>query len=75
MTHTFGFAATVWEYDGPASWFFVSLPTDVADEIADLTDGRTGGFGSVRVHVRRRGQPLVDVVVPVQAERPRTSSR
>jgi hypothetical protein len=52
VTHTFGFAATLWEYDGSASWFFVSVPNDVADEIADLTDGRTGGFGSVRVHVR-----------------------
>jgi hypothetical protein len=55
MTHTFGFAAPVWEYDGPASWFFVSLPTDIADEIADLTDGRTGGFGSVRVRVQAGG--------------------
>ncbi len=51
MAHTFGFTATLWEYDGPASWFFLSVPTDVADEIADLTDGRAGGFGSVRVHV------------------------
>lgn len=55
MTHTFGFAEPLWEYEGPASWFFVSLPTDIADEIADLTDGRTGGFGSVRVHVRVGG--------------------
>lgn len=55
MTHTLGFAAPLWEYDGPASWFFVSVPTDVADEIAELTDGRTGGFGSVRVHVRTGG--------------------
>ena len=55
VTHVFGFAAKLWEYDGPASWFFVSVPKDVADEIADLTDGRTGGFGSVRVHVRAGG--------------------
>jgi hypothetical protein len=52
MAETFAFAAALWEYDGPASWFFVSLPTDVADEIADLTDGTTRGFGSIRVHVR-----------------------
>jgi hypothetical protein len=51
MSATYRFTAPLWEYDGPAAWFFVSLPPDIADEIGDLMDGRTGGFGSVRVHV------------------------
>ncbi len=33
------------------SWVFVDLPFDVADEVDDLTRGRQGGFGSVRVEV------------------------
>jgi hypothetical protein len=47
--HTF--TARLWRWEGAAAWYFVSLPHDVADEIADVADGRTGGFGSVRVHV------------------------
>ena len=42
----------MWEYEGPAAWFFVSLPPDVADEIEGEYEGRTRGFGSVRVEVR-----------------------
>ncbi|MBO0899094.1 DUF1905 domain-containing protein [Cellulomonas sp. zg-ZUI222] len=33
------------------SWVFGSLPFDVADEVDDVTRGRQGGFGSVRVEV------------------------
>jgi hypothetical protein len=47
--HTF--TARLWRWEGAAAWYFVSLPHDVADEIADMVDGRTGGFGSVRVDV------------------------
>jgi Domain of unknown function (DUF1905) len=25
------FRAQLWQYDGPAPWYFVSLPSDVAD--------------------------------------------
>lgn len=48
----FKFDAEVWEYEGPAAWFFVSLPHDVADDIDEAYQGRTNGFGSVRVEVR-----------------------
>jgi hypothetical protein len=51
VTGTFSFEATVWEHDGDAAWHFVSLPEDVADEIAERSAGRTRGFGSVRVEV------------------------
>lgn len=51
MTGAFTFDATVWEHDGDAAWHFVSLPEDVADEIAERSAGRTRGFGSVRVEV------------------------
>ena len=45
------FTARLWRWEGPAAWYFVSLPHDVSDEIADAVEGRTGGFGSVRVDV------------------------
>lgn len=51
MSHPHTFAATLWEYPGQAAWFFLSLPTSLADEIADVAEGRTSGFGSVRVEV------------------------
>ncbi len=33
------------------SWHFVTLPPGLSDQIADLTDHRAHGFGSVRVEV------------------------
>jgi hypothetical protein len=47
----FAFDAELWEHDGTASWFFVSLPEDVADAIEAEHGHRAGGFGSVRVEV------------------------
>lgn len=56
MAASFAFSATLWPYEGPAAWYFVSLPTDVADDIADVADARSdrrsSGFGSVRVSAR-----------------------
>ncbi len=50
---TWRFRAELWRHHGDAAWHFVTLPFAVADDIAELVDGRTArGFGSVRVHVR-----------------------
>ena len=46
---TFTFDAELWLYPGEAAWVFATVPTEVADEIADVADTR--GFGSVRVEV------------------------
>lgn len=48
---TFDFAATIWLWEGGA-WHFLTVPEEVSDEIADLAEGRAGGFGSVRVESR-----------------------
>ncbi len=45
------FSAEVWEWTARASWFFVNLPEDQADDIEERFGRRAGGFGSVRVHV------------------------
>ncbi|MBC7460703.1 MAG: DUF1905 domain-containing protein [Thermoleophilia bacterium] len=48
----FEFSGTVIEHEGEkASWFFVTLPDDLAQEIARFTKGMRGGWGSVKVDV------------------------
>ncbi len=47
----FNFSAELWEHHGPTSWFFVSLPNDVADDIDERYGHSAAGFGSVRVEV------------------------
>jgi hypothetical protein len=46
------FHAQIWEYspDEPGSWHFLTLPVEVAEDVA-LEAGPRGGFGSVRVEV------------------------
>jgi uncharacterized protein DUF1905 len=46
---TYRFRAVVWLHTGEAAWHFLTLPTDVADEIDLLTEDDRRGFGSVRV--------------------------
>lgn len=45
------FRTAVWLHTGEAAWHFLTLPTDVADEIDLLTEADRRGFGSVRVEV------------------------
>ena len=44
------FAAPLWRWR-EGSWHFLTVPEEVSDEIADLAEGRSGGFGSVKVEV------------------------
>ncbi len=44
----FSFTAPLWEWSAQGGWFFVTLPTDAADDIAEV-DRAERGFGSVRV--------------------------
>lgn len=44
-----------WREDRPDAWVFAHLPTDVADEIADVAAPLERGFGSVRVEVTMGG--------------------
>lgn len=45
------FTAPLWRWKPEASWYFVSLPQDIADEIEDRFGGGPG-FGAVKVQVR-----------------------
>ncbi len=61
---TFEFVAPLWLYPGEGGWRFVTVPTDVADEIADLTAGNRRGFGSVKVTVTVGGTSWQTSVFP-----------
>lgn len=47
------FTAPLWEWDGDASWHFLTVPQDLSDAIEFLVASTGGerGFGSVRVEV------------------------
>jgi len=52
MVTAHAFEAELWRYDGEAGWFFVSLPTELADAIRAENRPPANGFGSVRVSVQ-----------------------
>lgn len=60
------FDAEVWRWEAQATWFFVTVPDAVSDEIADIADGTAprAGFGSVRVQVRCGGSTWATSVFP-----------
>jgi hypothetical protein len=45
----FEFRGELWEYDGPAAWHFVNLPTEMADDIRQRVFPNASAFGSIRV--------------------------
>lgn len=69
MTAEFAFSAELWEWGAKASWYFVSLPEAVADEIEDRYGSSAGGFGSVRVEVSIGDTTWRTSIFPSTAER------
>ncbi len=69
MPDAFTFTAPLWrwtardESTGAGPWCFVTLPTEVAEEVRDRS-GEPRGFGSVRVHVEAAGQAWDTSVFP-----------
>lgn len=51
MTWEFDAHLWLWEARAADSWTFVSLPTDVADEVLEIGEPVARGFGSLRVEV------------------------
>ncbi len=60
----YDFAAPLWEWDGKAAWFFVTVPVEISDEIDARTEGFTNGFGSVKVRVRIGGSDWMTSLFP-----------
>ena len=51
MATDYTVTASIWEHSGPASWHFLTLPPDLADEIRALHSGDQRAFGSLPVRV------------------------
>ena len=47
----YSFSAEIWEHDGTAAWFFISLPEAEADNIEEAFGANAAGFGSIKVEV------------------------
>ena len=45
------FTAELWRHDGEASWWFVTVPPDISDDVRSRGDGQRAAFGSVRLRV------------------------
>jgi len=45
----FVFSANVWEWRGPAPYYFVSVPLAIASEIKELASAVTYGWGMIPV--------------------------
>jgi hypothetical protein len=43
------FFAELWIYNGQGAWHFVTLPLEIAVDIAEIAPNTKRGFGSVRV--------------------------
>jgi hypothetical protein len=42
------FTAQVWQYAGPAAWYFVSLPAEMASEIRENFQWQEEGWGRLK---------------------------
>jgi hypothetical protein len=53
VTKPYSFEAPLWLWDARKgdSWFFLTVPTDIADEIGVRFGASAAGFGSIRVEV------------------------
>ena len=45
------FTAELWRHEGEASWWFVTVPPEVSDDVREGAGAGRPGFGSVRVEV------------------------
>ncbi len=51
MTKEYSITAPVWIYPGDAAWHFVSIPSEVSDNIDFYFSHVKGGWGSLKVTV------------------------
>jgi hypothetical protein len=63
----YAFRAELWQYDGPAAWYFISLPPDVADDIRAKFGPQASGFGSIKVEAVVGSTPWSTSLFPDKA--------
>lgn len=49
---TFEFSGAVWYWRGPAPWYFVTVPADVAEDLKSMSSFVTYGWGMIPATVR-----------------------
>lgn len=45
---TYQFSAKIWQYSGPAAWYFISLPPDISEEIRHHLGWKEEGWGRLK---------------------------
>jgi len=55
VTPSYAFQAELWLYQGEAGWHFLTLPAEVADQIAEISPAARKAFGSVKVTAEVKG--------------------
>ncbi|HJY43326.1 MAG TPA: DUF1905 domain-containing protein [Propionibacteriaceae bacterium] len=63
------FSAELWQYDGPAAWYFVSLPPDITDDIRARFGADAAGFGSIKVEATVQSTQWATSLFPDKARR------
>jgi hypothetical protein len=63
MDDIFRFTADLWEWQGEAAWFFVTMPAEDAEEIRRRPRPKRG-FGSVRVRATIGGSQWSTSIFP-----------
>lgn len=61
---SYSFHAELWLYPGEAGWHFLTLPPDVADDIAEQSEAGNKAFGSVKVAVEIGGHRWETSIFP-----------
>ena len=61
------FSAPLWDYTGEASWYFVTLPPELTDDIRAQAGPRRG-FGSVRVRATVGGTAWSTSIFPSKSD-------
>lgn len=49
---TFEFSGTIWYWRGPAPWYFVTVPAEVAEDLKVVSSFVTYGWGMIPATVR-----------------------
>ncbi|MCU1470943.1 MAG: hypothetical protein JWQ39_2092 [Glaciihabitans sp.] len=60
----YSFTSELWKWEARASWYFVSLPEAISDEIEAMYGALAGGFGSLRVKVTVGGSRWSTSIFP-----------
>jgi len=61
---TVSFSATLWRFEGPTAWYFVTLPIELGGEIRQIAPKGLKGFGSISVRVSCQGEDWRTSIFP-----------